>query len=292
MLNLEGVITALITPFQGDGVDIAGLKKLVEGQIAAGMHGLLACGTTGETPALTEEEYSVVINTVLEASRGRIPVLAGTGTNCTRTTVERTWLAKKLGVDAALVVAPYYNKPQQRGMVDHFSTTAREGGLPVVLYNVPGRTGINIDPETSCELSRVDGIIGVKEASGSVTAVRAIVDGSSKGFAVLSGDDAQALAFFSVGACGLISVASNVAPGRLVELWDMWKERKTEEAAALDRTLAPLYRALFIEANPVPCKVGASMLDICADTVRPPLAQATSQTRETMKQALMTAGVL
>lgn len=292
MLNLEGIMTALITPFDGDEVDTRALSSLVQGQIEAGIHGLLACGTTGETPTLSDEEYAVVVGTVLEAAGGRVPVLAGTGTNCTRTTVERTIKARELGVDAALVVAPFYNKPQQRGLIEHFTTVTREGGLPVLIYNVPSRTGVNIEPATSIALSDVDGILAVKEASGSVEAVEEIVGGATDGFTVLSGDDGLSLAFFEAGAKGAISVASNVAPGPLVELWRLWKAGDGEGAARVDRSLSALYTALFVEPNPVPCKAAGLMLGLCADTVRLPLVKATAETRETVRLALKAAGVL
>ncbi|NOZ01231.1 MAG: 4-hydroxy-tetrahydrodipicolinate synthase [Deltaproteobacteria bacterium] len=287
MLDLTGVTTALITPFNGDNkVDTRALAGLVEAQLAAGVHGLLACGTTGETPTLTDDEYALVVRTVVEAAGGRAPVLAGTGTNCTRTTIERTRKAGELGADAALVVAPYYNKPQQRGMVRHFSDVAREGGLPVVVYNVPSRTGINIEPRTSITLAAVDGIVAVKEASGSVEAVKTIAEAVATDFTVLSGDDAKSLEFYKVGARGVISVASNVAPGLVVKLWDLWKAGELDGAAALDRSLAPLFEALFVEPNPVPCKAAAMMLGICKDTVRLPLVQASSETRDLMAGVL------
>jgi len=293
MLNLEGIMTALITPFDGGVVDTLALTALVRGQLEAGIHGLVPCGTTGETPTLSDEEYATVVGTVLEAAGGRVPVLAGTGTNCTRTTVERTIKARRLGVDAALVVAPYYNKPQQRGIIEHYSTVAREGGLPVVVYNVPSRTGVNIAPATSIALSKVEGIVAVKEASGSVEAVVEIVNSMPDGFTVLSGDDGLSLRFFEAGARGAISVASNVAPGQLVDLWNHWKAGDKDESARVDRSLSALYTALFVEPSPVPCKAAALMLGlISADMVRLPLMKATDETRETVRKALQAAGVL
>lgn len=292
MLNLEGVTTALITPFDGDKVDTAALAGLVQRQLEAGIHGLLACGTTGETPTLTDEEYAQVVSTVLESAGGRVTVLAGTGTNCTRTTVERTLLARRLGVDAALVVAPYYNKPQQQGLIRHFQTVVREGGLDVVIYNVPSRTGVNIEPATTIALAAEKGICAVKEASGSVQAVQEIVDAVPDDFPVLSGDDALSLEFFKVGARGVISVASNVAPRQMVRLWELWKVGDIEGATSQDRTLAPLFEALFVESNPVPCKVAARLLGICSDTVRLPLVAASPETLQTVDGALRAAGVL
>jgi 4-hydroxy-tetrahydrodipicolinate synthase len=292
-MKLEGVFTALITPFAPDGgVDEPALRALVEGQLAAGIHGLVACGTTGEPPTLSAEEYDRVVRTVVEVAGGRIPVLAGTGTNCTKKTIAATRHARDLGCDGALVVTPYYNKPQQDGMFEHFRAVAAEGGLPVVLYNVPGRTGVNLLPRTVARLASVPGILGVKEASGSVGAVREIVSAVGPGFAVLSGDDGLALASWALGACGVVSVASNLVPAAMVALWDAWKAGRTDEAAALDRRLAPLCAALFLESSPAPCKAAGAMLGVCSDAVRLPLVPATPATREALRAALVQAGAL
>lgn len=291
-MDLHGVLTALITPFDGDRVDEESLRRLVARQIEAGVHGLVACGTTGETPTLSADEYAEVVRLVVASAGGRVPVLAGTGTNATRTTIERTRLARELGAEAALVVAPYYNKPQQSGLVAHFQAVAREGGLPVVVYNVPGRTGVNITPETVVTLSRTPGVVAVKEASGSTDPVREIVRQAPESFAVLSGDDGLALASFALGARGVISVASNVAPRQMVALWEAWSAGRVAEAARMDRTLAPLYKALFVEPNPVPCKAAAEVLGLCRDTVRLPLVPASEATRQALRDALARAGVL
>ncbi len=291
-MNLHGVITALITPFDGDRVDEEALRRLVAYQLEAGVHGLVACGTTGETPTLSPDEYARVVRLVVEAAGGRVPVLAGTGTNCTRTTIERTRVAKDLGADAALVVAPYYNKPQQAGIVAHFQAVAREGGLPVVAYNVPGRTGVNIAPDTIVTLSRIPGVVAIKEASGSTDPMREVVRQAAPSFAVLSGDDGLALASFALGARGVISVASNVAPRQMVALWEAWSAGRTDEAARIDRGLAPLYKALFVEPNPVPCKAAAEVLGLCRDTVRLPLVPASEATRQALRDALANAGLV
>lgn len=290
-MDLHGVITALITPFEGDHVDEEALKRLVASQIEAGVHGLVACGTTGETPTLSGDEYARVVRLVVECAGGHVPVLAGTGTNCTRTTIERTRLAKDLGADAALVVAPYYNKPQQSGLVAHYEAVAREGGLPVVVYNVPGRTGVNITPETIHTLSRIPGVIAVKEASGSTDPVREIVRQAPEGFSVLSGDDGLALASFALGARGVVSVASNVAPRPMVALFEAWSAGRVAEAQCIDRSLAPLYKALFVEPNPVPCKAAAAMMGLCRDSVRLPLVAASDATRRVLREALAHAGL-
>lgn len=291
MMRLEGIITALITPFTEQGIDMEALEGLVEAQIRANIHGFVVCGTTGETPTLTLDEYKEVVRLVVKTVNGRVPVIAGTGTNCTKTTIERTRLAKELGVDAALVVAPYYNKPQQAGIFAHFELAAKEGGLPIIVYNVPGRTGVNITPETIVKMAHIPGIIAVKEASGSVDAVREIVRAAPKDFCVLSGDDGLALPSFAVGANGVVSVASNLAPAQMVALWNAFVEGRHDEATRIDRTLAPLYKALFVEPNPVPCKAGANLLGICSDRVRLPLVSASEGTRRLVYEALLHAGV-
>jgi 4-hydroxy-tetrahydrodipicolinate synthase len=290
-MRLTGIVTALITPFDGDRVDLDALAALVRGQIAAGIHGLVACGTTGEPATLTHEERDDVIRTVVTAAAGRVPVLAGTGTNCTRTTILETQRARALGVDGALVVTPYYNRPQQDGMVEHFRRVAAEGGLPVVLYNVPSRTGVNLLPGAVARLATFPGIVGVKEASGSVGPVRDIVGTVPAGFVTLSGDDGLALPSFAVGAQGLVSVTSNVAPRQLVEMWEAWKAGRVAHAAEVDRSLLPLYNALFLEASPAPVKAAAAILGMCKDDVRLPLLKAGRATREALEAALAVAGL-
>jgi len=291
-MRLEGVITALITPFRGGEVDHDALADLVKFQVEQGVHGLVACGTTGEGATLTEQEWAEVLRTVVRVAGGKVPVLAGTGTNSTPTTVRRTRAAKDLGADAALVVTPYYNRPQQEGLFAHFKRVAEEGGLPVVLYNVPSRTGVNLAPETTLRLAQVAGIVGVKEASGSVAACREVISGAKEGFVLLSGDDGLWLPLLAIGARGVVSVASNLAPREMVLLFEAFLRGDMAQAAAIDRKLGPLYQALFVETNPVPVKVGAALLGLCTDEVRPPLAQATQRTREAVEQALRLAGVL
>lgn len=291
-MSFNGVTTALITPFGYGGIDLKGLKDLVNRQIEEGVHGLLVCGTTGETPTLDDMEYDLVVRTVIEETRGRVPVMVGTGTNNSISTVERTRHAKDLGADAALVVTPYYNKPQQRGLVAHFKLVAQASNIPIFLYNVPSRTGVSLAPATTLELAQVPGIVGVKEASGSVDVVREIASACGPDFTVLSGDDGLALSFFATGAKGVISVASNVACAKMVAMWKAWDDGRLSDAMEIDRSLAPLYRAMFIESNPAPVKAAAEMIGICSSSVRPPLAQASDDTREKVRSALTFAGLL
>lgn len=291
-MKLEGVVTALITPFRNGEVDLAALAALVRAQVEAGVHGLVACGTTGESPALDEDEYASVIRTVVGAAAGRVPVLAGTGTNSTTSTVRRTRAARDLGADAALVVTPYYNRPQQEGLIAHFSRVAEEGGLPIILYDVPSRTGVSLAVDTTIRLSRVRGIAGIKDATGNLPAARQVISGAAPGFVLLSGDDGLTLPLLALGGRGVVSVASNVAPGPMVAMWDAWQRGDSEEAARLDRRLAPLYAALFVESNPAPVKAAAELLRISTSEVRPPLVPASSRTREVVETALRVAGVL
>ena len=290
-MDLQGVFTALITPFDGEGLDLPALRRLVAGQVEAGVHGLVAAGTTGESPTLSEAEFEAVVRACVEVAAGRVPVLAGTGGYDTPRTVARTRVAAGAGADAALVVTPYYNRPQQAGLFAHFERVAADGGLPVVLYNVPGRTGVNLLPETAVRLASVPGVVGIKEASGTTTQVRDIVAGAGAGFAVLSGDDGIFLPSLAVGACGVVSVASNLAPRRMVALWDAWRSGRAADAAAIDRSLAPLYSALFVEASPAPAKAAAAMLGLCSDAVRLPLVAASERTRELLRIALGVAGL-
>jgi len=286
MKTLQGIVTALITPMSDGRVDLGALRKLVQAQVAAGIHGVVAAGTTGEAATLTQDEYAAVIETTVAAAGGRIPVLAGTGSNSTRATIERTRLAKHCGADAALVVTPYYNKPQQEGLIAHYTDVAQQGGLPVMAYNVPGRTGVNLLPATAIRLSRIQGIFGLKEASGSVAAIREIRSGCADGFTLLSGDDGLALPSFAVGAMGVISVASNVVPGHMISLWNAWVSGRHDDAAFLDRRLAPLYVALFVETSPAPVKAAASLLGLCTPEVRLPLVAACPSTVEAVQAAL------
>lgn len=279
-MKLEGIITALITPFLADGsIDLQALRHLVESQIEQGVSGLVACGTTAETPAMNHLEAETTIRAVVEQAAGRVPIIVGTGTYNTDDTIENTRRAAGLGADAALVVTPYYNKPQQEGMKAHYRAVAENGGLPIIIYNIPPRSVVNLLPASIIDLSADPRFIGVKEAAGSCTQVRDIVAGARPGFAVLSGDDGLSLPFWAVGACGVVSVVSNVACRQMVKLWNLWNSGDVAGAAELDRRLAPLYSALFVETSPAPCKALAEHLGICGSHVRLPLSQATEATR-------------
>ena len=291
--RLRGVMTALVTPFRDDGaVDWDAWDRLVARQLEAGVHGLVPCGTTGETPALTGDEWAGLIERAVRAAAGRVPVVPGTGTNDTSKTVERTRRARELGADAALVVTPYYNKPNPAGLARHYSRVAEEGGLPVVLYNVPSRTGLNAAPGLVLEIARDERIAAVKEASGNLGQAMTLIAGRRKGFSVLSGEDDMTLAMTLLGGDGVISVLSNVDPGGFVRMVEHAFAGRIEDARAEHYRLLALIRALFAETNPVPAKAALARLGLCTDRVRLPLAPAGEATRAQLEDGLARAGLL
>lgn len=293
-MRLEGTMSAIVTPMRADGgIDESALRALVNAQLDAGMDAVVPCGTTGETPTLTHDEIRTVVQTTIEEVGGRVPVIVGTGSNSTAKTIENTRWAKELGADAALVVTPYYNKPGPGMLEAHYRAVAADGGLPVVLYNVPGRTGINMTAATTIALSRLDNVIAVKEASGSLTQVQAILAGTDEAsFTLLSGDDAMTLPMYSVGAHGLVSVAGNIVPGEVKAMRTKYLAGDVRGAAAQARRLFPLFEALFVESNPVPCKVGLHLLGRMTPTVRAPLGEASPATVERMRSVLTSLGLL
>jgi 4-hydroxy-tetrahydrodipicolinate synthase len=270
-VQLSGSITALATPFGDDGtLDLDGYVRLIEAQLAAGTAAVVVAGSTGEAAALDADEYRRLLACAVEAVGGRIPVLAGTGQSATGRTIEQTRVARDAGVDAALVVTPPYVRPTQAGLVAHYRAVASEGGLPIVLYNVPGRTGVDLQPATVAELVGVAGIVGIKEAHDGVERMQALLALARPGFAVLSGDDPTALRAMRAGADGVISVASNVVPGAFRRLCALARS-DGDVAAALDASLAELYALLAIEPNPVPVKALLHRAIGIADALRLPL---------------------
>lgn len=270
--GLAGSFTALITPFHRDAVDEIALRSLVEFQIAEGTSGLVPCGTTGETATLSAAEQDQVIAVVVEQTAGRVPVVAGAGTNGTRTTIERTRRARELGADAALLVTPYYTRPTQAGLLAHYTAVAAATDFPLVLYNVPGRTGVNLVPETVARLAQIPLIIGIKEASGSLDQASQIVSETPDDFVVLSGDDSLTLPIMSVGGRGVISVVSNIVPGAVARVAQACLAGDVQTARQVHLSLFDLCRAMFVETNPVPVKAAAGLLGLCQPDVRLPLA--------------------
>ena len=285
-----GTYPAIPTPFRGGKVDEEACRRLVAWVVDNGVEGIVACGTTGEAPTLSADEWARVIEICLEGSGG-LPVIAGTGSNSTAGTVARTEAAEQLGAAAALVVVPYYNKPTQEGMKQHFRTVAAQGGLPVVLYNVPSRTGVNMSPETVVELSSEEGIVAVKEASGSLDAASAILAGAEPGFTVLSGDDSLSLPLYSLGGHGAISTTAAVAPRQMSDLYRAFAAKDPETARKLHFDLFDLFGALFSETNPQPAKYALSRLGIIANELRLPMVPVTPETEGLVDQALANLGL-
>ncbi len=286
-LVLQGCGTALVTPFTADGaVDYEAYAALVDRQVAGGVHFLVPLATTGETPTLSQEEKVAIFQTVKAHAKGR-PLLVGVGVNSLPDTLANIRLLEPLGPDALLVVVPYYNKPTQQGQYEYFKAVAAATSLPVIIYNVPGRTGANMLPDTVLRLAQdVPNIRGIKEASGKYDQVSEILRRAPEGFAVLSGDDDMTLAFMATGAHGVVSVASNVAPKEVTEMVEAVQRGDYDSARALHHRLFPLFKACFVESNPIPAKAALSLLGQMRATVRLPLAEASDQTKELMQKVL------
>ena len=296
-MKLEGAYTALVTPFDASGaLDEDAYRNLIRAQIKAGIRGLVPCGSTGEAATLMHEEYRRAIEIACEESRGDVPVIAGVGTNATWKAVEGAREAESLGADALLVLAPYYNKPTQDGIVEHFRAVAKESRLPVVAYNIPGRTGVNIAPKTMARIAKeLPTVVAVKEAAGSLDQVSEILQYTSslkRAFTVLSGDDSLTVPMMSVGARGVISVVSNVAPRQTQALCDAALKGDYKKAAALHLKLFPLIKALFVETNPIPVKAALAMMGACRPEPRLPLTPLTAANRPALKKALKEHGLI
>ncbi len=287
----HGAIVAIVTPFRNGKVDGPALKKLVEYQIAGGTDGIVPCGTTGESPTLSYEEHERVIDVVIAAAAGRVPVIAGTGSNNTKEAIVLTRYAKKAGADAALVITPYYNKPTQEGLYRHFRAVAEAADIPMILYNVPGRTGVNMTAETVARLSGVPNIVGVKEASGNLGQVTEILRRVPKTFCVLSGDDGLFFPMLALGAKGVISVASNVAPRQMADLYDSFVMGEVSRAREIHFRLWPLFHALFIETNPIPVKTGLAIMKRIRDEIRLPLCPMSDPNRKILAKAIADLGL-
>ncbi|MBQ3882515.1 MAG: 4-hydroxy-tetrahydrodipicolinate synthase [Bacteroidales bacterium] len=285
---LHGCGTALVTPFLPDGgVDYTAYARLVDRQVRSGVHFLVPLATTGETPALSQEE-KVEIYKVVKKHAGKLPLVPGVGVNCMADTLANIRLLEPFNPDAFLVVVPYYNKPTQRGQYEYFKAVAASTDVPIIVYNVPGRTGANMLPDTLISLANdVKNIVGVKEASGNYSQVSEIVRRAPEGFSVLSGDDDMTLAFMATGAHGVVSVASNIAPAEVVAMVEALMADDMPKARELHHKLFPLFKACFVESNPIPAKAALNILGEMYDTVRLPLANASQQTRDLMSKVLV-----
>ncbi len=283
----KGSMVAIITPFKNGSLDEEALRKLVNWHIEQGTDGIIPCGTTGESATLSYEEHKKVIKIVVEEVNKRVPVIAGTGSNNTKEAIELTKAAKEDGADAALVITPYYNKPTQEGLYEHFKTLANEVSLPIVMYNVPGRTAVDMLPETVGKLSKISNIVGIKDATGSMKVLTEILE-YSKGndFCLLSGDDFVYFPFLAVGGDGVISVVANIAPKITAALYDSFVEGDLQKARELHFAVNELARVMFIQTNPIPVKKAAALMGLVEDEIRLPLVSMQGKPVEILKETL------
>lgn len=288
----EGTYTALITPFRDGEVDFTALASLVERQVAAGIDGLVPCGSTGESATLSHDEHERVIAFVIEKVNGRVKVVAGTGSNSTRESCKLTRFAAEHGADGALLIAPYYNKPTQDGLYAHYAAIAEASALPQLVYNIPGRSAVNILPETLARLARVPNIVGVKEASGSLEQIAHVIELCGPDFSVISGDDSLTLPILAVGGRGSISVTSHLMPQRFAELVKAALAGDFARARLVHYELLPLWRALFSETNPIGIKAALAMTGACNEELRLPLTKLTDGNRDRLKKVLESMGAI
>ena len=287
MTNWSGVGTALVTPFtRGGAIDEPSLRALVARQVDGGVHFVVPCGTTGETPALSDDERERVIRITVEVCAGRIPVLAGVGGYNTAEVAETAGAVEALGVQGLLSVTPYYNKPTQEGLYQHYAAIAARTTLPIIVYNVPGRTGCNVEPRTLARLAQIPNIVAVKEASGNMTQMCEVCRVVPPGFTVLAGDDALALPLMAVGGRGVISVASNIVPDRMAALVKAALAGDFAAAKAEHHALLPLMLVNFIESNPIPVKAALAMMELCDEVYRLPMVPPSDASKATIKQTL------
>jgi len=287
-----GAIVAIVTPFRGGKVDEEALRNLIEEQIAAGTDGIVPCGTTGESTTLSHLEHDRVIEITVDAARKRVPVIAGTGSNSTAEALRLTRHAWEAGADGALMVCPYYNRPTQEGLYLHFRTIAEEIPIPVIIYNIPGRTGTNLLPETLARLAKLKNIVGVKEASASLKQMSDVIQLCGPDFDVLSGDDIFTLALLAIGGKGVISVISNVTPADMAGMVDAFAAGDLEKARALHYRMSPLIDALFIETNPIPVKTALAMMGKIDPELRLPLCRMAEKNEAQLKNVMQQYGLI
>jgi 4-hydroxy-tetrahydrodipicolinate synthase len=288
----DGVLTALVTPFRDGAVDERTLHDLVETQVAAGVDGIVPCGSTGEAATLSHAEHRRVVEVAVAAARGRVQVLAGTGSNSTREAIELTRHAKEAGADGAILISPYYNRPPQDGIVAHYTEVARQVAFPLVVYNVPGRTASNVLPATLARLAELEQVVGVKESSGNLDQMAHVIAAVPDDFAVLSGDDSLTLPLLAIGGHGVISTTSNVAPSEMVELVRAFRAGDVARARDIHLRLLPLFDALFSETNPIPVKAALAMRGTIQEELRLPLVPMSAGQRERLQATLKELGLL
>ena len=283
----KGVFTAIITPFKDNGdIDELAFRKLIDFQLENGIHGLVPMGTTGESPTLTHDEHIEAIRIVTEQVKGKVPIIAGTGSNCTREAVNLTKKAKDLGVTASLQVAPYYNKPTQEGFYRHFLKLAESVDLPLIIYNIPGRSGKNIENSTTLKLAKHPNIIGVKEASGNINQMMELIRDKPESFVVLSGDDIFTYPLMALGGSGVVSVASNIIPDRMVAFCEAALKGDFAAARKMHYELLPLFKAIFIETNPIPIKTSLALKGMVNEVFRLPMCPMLPENKEKLKTVL------
>lgn len=288
---IQGSMVALVTPMHADNsLDWDNLHKLVDWHLEQGTHAIVAVGTTGESATLNVEEHLAVIKKIVDQVNGRIPVIAGTGANSTSEAVELTQAAKNAGADACLLVTPYYNKPTQEGLFLHHQFVAKAVAIPQYLYNVPGRTGVDMKPETALRLAKVPNIVGIKEATGDLERARLLIQQAPEGFAIISGDDATAVDLILLGGKGDISVTANVVPAAIARMCELALAGEAEAARAINKRLLPLHDAMFVESNPIPVKWAVEQLGLIQAGIRLPLTRLSEQYHQQVKTAMQEAG--
>jgi len=288
----KGSFTALITPFKDGKFDETSFRSLIDFQLKSGTHGLVPTGTTGESPTLSHEEHIRIVEVCIEQANKKAPVIAGTGSNSTEEAIYLTKHAEKAGADAALVVTPYYNKPSQEGLLQHFTKIANSVDIPIVIYNIPGRSIVDMSNETMSKLFEVKNIVGVKDATGDIPRVYFTRSEVGSEYNMLSGDDSTTLAFMTYGGHGAISVTSNIAPKLCSDFHNLCMDKNFYEASLINDKLMPLHRALFLESSPGPVKYAASKLDLCSEEVRLPVTKINNDTKKIIDNALRHASLI
>ena len=292
-MRLDGVLTALATPFRNGKVDEDAFRNFIEWQLAQGVHGVVPCGTTGESATLSHEEHEAVIRICVDQVKGRVPVVAGSGSNSTDEAIRLTRFAKEAGADGALLITPYYNRPSQEGLYQHFKAVAEATRFPLIAYNVPARTGCNMLPETVARMVRdIPELVAVKEATGNLIQVSDIMEHSDPRLIMLSGDDFVYLPMLALGARGIISVTSNVAPALVVAMHDAWARGDREEARKLHYKLMPLNRALFLETNPQPTKMALGLMGKMSPELRLPMYRIAETNEQILRTTLTDLGII
>ena len=290
--KLEGSMVALITPFRKGKLDEKALANLVRFQIENGTDALVPCGTTGESATMTHEEHRRAVEVVIEAAEGRVPIIAGTGSNSTEEAISLTRHAKKAGADAALLITPYYNRPTQEGLFRHFEAVAKAVDIPIVLYNVPTRTGVNLEPATAARLSKIASVVALKDAAGNLKQTADTIEACEGRLSLLSGDDFLLLPMLAIGARGGIAVISNIVPHLMAELWDAWLAGDWERTKAIHYKIHPLNRCMYLETNPIPVKWAAHKMGLCTPEIRLPLTPLAEKFQPPLEKEMAALGLI